>query len=85
MTASARETAQHDKVPFKASKLFKNVVQPKLDNKEAVGMSTYFAHWAPKRLKLSKSACHDTTYATLRAESRDIPVSYNGFEPASFS
>ena len=54
MTASAPETAQHKKVPLKASKLFNKAVQPKLDYEEAVGMSNYFADWAPKRLKLIK-------------------------------
>ena len=54
MTASATETAQHEKVPLKASKLFKKVVQPKLDNEEVVDMSSYFADWALKRLKLIK-------------------------------
>ena len=43
MTASTAETAQHYKVPLKASKYFKKVVQTRLDNKEAVDMSSYFA------------------------------------------
>ena len=46
MTASAKETAQHENVPLKASKLFKKVVQPKLDNEDAVAMSSYFADCA---------------------------------------
>ena len=41
-----------NKVPLKASKLFKKVVQPKLDNEDAVDMSSYFADWAPKRLNI---------------------------------
>ena len=53
-TASATETAQHEQVPLKASKLFKKVVQHKLDNKDAVDMSSYFADWAPKRLNTIK-------------------------------
>ena len=52
MAASATETAQHEKVQLKASKLFKQVVQPKLDNEEVVGTMSYFADWASKRLKL---------------------------------
>jgi hypothetical protein len=68
------------KVPRKAYKLFKKVVQPKLDNEEAVDMSNYFADWAPKRLKLIKQGFHDTTYEALRAEARDIAVSYNGLD-----
>ena len=51
MTASAAETAQHENVPLKAPKLFNNVVQPKLDNEDAVDMSSYVADWAPTRLK----------------------------------
>ena len=66
------------RVPLKASKLFNNVVQPKLDNEEFVDMSSYFADWAPKRLKLIKKAFHDTTYEALRVEARDISMSYNG-------
>ena len=55
MTASAIETPQHEKVPRKASKLFKKVVQPKLDNDDAVDMSSYLADWAAKRLRITKS------------------------------
>jgi len=43
MTASTIETAQHEKVPLKASKLFKKVVQPNMDNDDAADMSSYFA------------------------------------------
>ena len=65
-------------VPLKASKLFKKAVHPKLDNAEALGMSNYIADWAPERLKIIKQSFHDTTYEALRAEARDISVSYNG-------
>ena len=58
--------------------MFKKVVQPKLGNEEAVDMSSYVADWAPKRLKLIKIACHDTTYEALKAEARDIFASYKG-------
>ena len=40
-------------------------------------MSSYFADWAPK-LENDQKAFHDTTYEALRAEARDISVSYNG-------
>jgi hypothetical protein len=40
-------------------------------------MDSYLADWAPKRLKLIKKAFHDTTYEALKAEARDISVSYN--------
>ena len=70
MAASATETAQHEQVPFKASKLFNKVVQPKLDNEDAVDMSSYFADWAPKRLTIIKKAGHGTTFEALRAEAR---------------
>ena len=63
------------KVPLKASKLFKKVVQPKLDNEDVMGMSSYFADWAPNRFESYKKAFHDTTYESLRAEARDISVS----------
>ncbi len=43
-------------------------------------ISSYVADWAPKRLKLIKRAVHDTIYEALRAESRDISVSYNGLD-----
>ena len=41
-------------------------------------MSSYFADWAPKRLKIIKKAFHDTTYEATWAEAGDISVSYNG-------
>ena len=37
------------KVPLNASKLIKKVVQLKLDNEDAVDMSSYVADWAQKR------------------------------------
>ena len=59
---------------------FKKAVEPKLDNEATVDMSNYFADWAPKRLKLINRAFRDTTYEALRAESRDMYVSYNGLK-----
>ena len=65
------------KVPLKVSQSFKKVVQPKLDNEDAVDMSSYSADLAPK-LEAYQKAYHDTTYEALWAEARDIYVSYNG-------
>ena len=55
-TAAATETAQQEHVPLKASKFFTKVIQPKLDNEDVVGMGSYLADWAPKRLKLIQQA-----------------------------
>ena len=58
--------------------LFRNVIKPQLDYEQVVDMGSYLADWAPKRLKSIEKALQDITYEVLRAESRDISVSYTG-------
>ena len=87
VTASAIETAHHEKGSTQGVQVVQECCPATLNHEDGVDMSSYFADWAPKRLNIIKKGFHDTTYAALRAEARDISVSYNGLnlQVSSFS